>query len=258
MIYIAAAMYPEAKPFIEGFGLKADRSFNKIRVYGNESVLLVVTGTGVLKAGSALGFLLGRLTPKAGDIFLNIGVCGGREEGIFICRKISSPELGRDFYPDMIYDSGFPEGELVTFLKPQSEIPEEVFADTEGAAYAESAKAYFSAERMFFIKIVSDRGDFSGITPKNVSDLISRYYEEISAFLKKIPSAEAAPDLSKDELKEAEKLRLTVSQEVILKNLLVYYRLRGGDPLSLLKTMPEVKTKEEGRAVLEKLREYIL
>ncbi|MCD8089686.1 MAG: hypothetical protein LUD81_03525 [Clostridiales bacterium] len=258
MIYISAAIYPEAKPFIEGLGLKADRSFSKIRVYKNEAVTLLLTGTGILRAASSLSFLLGRLTPEKGDIFLNTGVCGGGERGIFICSKITCPELKTCFYPDMIYNSGFREGELVTFSELQRDIHEGLLADTEGAALAQGAKAYFSAERMFFIKIVSDNGDFSGIKPDDVTRLVSGYYGDIIGFLEKIPPEEKTPDLTAEELKEAEKLKFSVSQSVMLKNYLVYYRLNGGDPLSLLKSLPEVKTKAEGRDVLERIGKYVI
>lgn len=251
-------MQTEARPFIDGLGLKADRSFNKIRVYANEKVILVITGTGVLKAAASLGFLLGRLTPKAGDIFLNIGVCGGNKKGIFICNKVSCPDLERDFYPDMVYSSDFEEAELITYFKPQRQIPKGTLADTEGAALAQGAKAYFSSDRIFFIKTVSDNGDFSSLTSKAVTGLVSEHFEGIMNFLNSIPEEEEAPELTCEEVKETEKFHFTVTQNIMLKNLLIYYRLKGGNPLSLLKSFNEVKTKEEGRAVLEKIRKCVL
>ncbi|MCD8214916.1 MAG: hypothetical protein LUC97_04640 [Clostridiales bacterium] len=258
MIYIAAAMAPEAKPFTEGLELKADKTFNKIRVYKNENVTLVITGTGILRAAASISFVLGRLTPKIGDIFLNIGVCGGRNSGVFICRKVSCYGLKGDFYPDMVYNSGFKEAELITYFKPQKNIPESTLADTEGAALASAVRAYFSPDRCFFIKIVSDKGDFSAVTPKTVAALVSECFHPVMEFLGSIPQEEKPPYLTAEELKEAEKFNFTVSQSIMLKNLLTYYRLKGGNPLGLLKSFEAVKTKAEGRTVLERIREYVL
>lgn len=258
MIYISTALFCEAKPFIELLGLKEDFSFGRVRVFKNENYILAVTGAGVLTSASAIGFVLGKEEPRKGDIYLNIGICGGDEEGVYLCNKISFPAAEKEFFPDLVYDLGYPEKELITCLKPETQIPKDKLCDMEGAAVFECVKGHFSSERCFFIKIVSDKGDFEVLNQNKIYCLVKEYAEDIIERIKTVPNVEAGFELTGEMLKEAEKLRLSVSQTVILKELLGFCRLKGGEPLELLKSLPEVKTKAEGRDVLEKIKQLVL
>lgn len=256
MLYITTALYDEASPYIELLGLKKDVSFNKIRVYSNENAVLAVTGTGVLAAVSSLSYVLGRMQPSRGDVFLNVGICGGRGvTNTYVCRKLSLFGDERAYFcPDMIYMTGFDEAELVTYPKPIGEIPKGVLVDTEGYGLAFAASAFFSPHRMFFIKTVSDEGDHDRITHGYVRELMEKNAEKIAAFALSIPHEETLEELSADELCEIEKLRMSTTQTKMLKDCLYYYRLRGGDVLKLLRELPEVKTKQEGRETLDRIR----
>lgn len=258
MIYIATALFCEAKAFIEALGLKEDFGFGGVRVFKNDNFILAVTGAGVLTSASALSFVLGRQTPKKGDVFLNAGVCGGENKGIFVCNKITCPSLSREYYPDMVYDLGFSQRELVTVAKPLTDIPKGKIADMEGAGIFEAIRGHFSLERCFFVKIVSDFGDFEGVSSDSVYALVKRYVGEITEKLLKLPPVDTGFEPDEEILSEIKKLRLSVSQRVILNELLGFYSLKGGDCLGLLKSMPEVKTKAEGREALEKIRSIVI
>ncbi|MCC8014633.1 MAG: hypothetical protein LIO87_05510 [Eubacterium sp.] len=258
MIYLSTALFCEAKPFIELLGLKEDFSFGRVRVFKNENYILTVTGAGVLTSASALGFVLGKKEPRKGDIFLNAGICGGDEKGVYICNKISFPAVEKEYFPDLVYNLGLPERELITCLKPERNIPEGKLCDMEGAAVFECVRGHFSSERCFFIKIVSDKGDFEVLNQNKIYRLVKEYAEDIIERIKTVPPVETGFELEGEILKEAEKLRLSVSQTVILKELLGFFKLKGGDSLELLKSLPRVKTKAEGRDVLEKIKRRVL
>lgn len=260
MIYVASALFCEAKPYIDTLGLKKDEAFSKIQVFKNDDVILTVTGTGILASAMNLSFVLGKYTPFPGDVFLNTGICGGRDIGdTFVCNKVTlHSDRSRYFCPDMLYKTDLEERELVTFDKPAAHIYENTLADTEGYGLAAATAPYFSAERMFFIKTVSDRGDFEKVTPEYVSYLIGRNVEKILELVHSLPKPEAVNGLSEDEQREARKLRLSVSQMQRLENSLNYYRLKGGNALALLRACPAANTKQEGRDILEYIEKTVI
>ena len=53
MIYITAALYCEAMPFIRQLGLKKVTAETKYQLFSNEQFLLMVTGSGPVAAAGA-------------------------------------------------------------------------------------------------------------------------------------------------------------------------------------------------------------
>ena len=56
MIYIFSAFYAEAKNIIDHYGLKKEKSPERVRfdVFVNESIRLVITGVGEINAAAAV------------------------------------------------------------------------------------------------------------------------------------------------------------------------------------------------------------
>ena len=57
MIYIACAIYKEAKPLIEKYNLKRIDD-GKFQIFRNDTVTLIITGSGQTNAAIALTYLL--------------------------------------------------------------------------------------------------------------------------------------------------------------------------------------------------------
>ncbi len=260
MIYIATALYPEAKPFIKGLGLKrADE--NKLQIFKNDDFILIITGTGTIDSAVSLSYALGRFLPSKNDVFVNVGCCGGGRVGeLYVCNKITDFSSGRDVYPDMIYNSGREEMPLISYVRPKSEIPEGTLGDMEGYGLYVAASAHFYAHKMFFFKISSDVGEHKGVTAEFVAELVNKYWKDIAEFSERVYSegAEAEFSFSEAEIKEIERLGLTHSNTLKVKNLLKYYKLGGGDALRLLKDCPTSSLKREEGELVEKIRNLVL
>ncbi len=258
MIYITTALYAEAKPFIECFSLKKDLTQNKIQLFSSNTILLLVTGCGILNSAMALSRLLGALPPSYGDVFANIGICGGNTGGTFVCNKISSNLSNRSYYTDLIFPIPYENAEIISYITPQRDIPKNTLADTEAYGLAMAAADFFSAERMFFIKTVSDNGSFLSLTPKNVTDIISKTAQKTADLLISLPAVPIPFSFTSEEESLIAQYKLTVTQTHTLKTLLKYYKLKGGSIQNLLSACPQPKTKQQGRDLLDSLQKHIL
>ncbi len=260
MIYIAAALYSEGKPFIDGLGLKKTEE-NKIRIFSNDGFMLIITGVGILESAVSLSYALGRFLPSKNDVFINVGCCGGGRAGeMYVCNKITDAASGRDIYPDMIYDSGLEEKHLISYPKPQRDIPAGVLADTEGYGLCAAALGHFYAHRMFFFKISSDSGDYEGVTAGDIAGLVKKHSGFIADFAMSVHSAERDREFcfTERENAEIEGLGLTFANTLKVKRLLKYYKLRGGDVSALIGHCPSVSLKREEGELVERIRSIVL
>lgn len=129
MLIISAALYSEAKPFIEFYNLKKDLSYPSFQVFRKEDTVLYITGTGPMEAAIITAAFLTRESPAAADLFLNIGICGSRRRDLplgtpVLCNKLIEAETGRTFYPDVLYSHPFREGSIITSCRRQTELPD--------------------------------------------------------------------------------------------------------------------------------------
>ena len=107
MLYLITAMYAEAQPLIRQYQLKKENAQMHFQVFSNESqcVRLIITGTGMIAAAAAVGFLCTAYPPGEYDFLVNIGICAGApmRDGLFLCSKITEMTTGKTFYPDLLY-----------------------------------------------------------------------------------------------------------------------------------------------------------
>ena len=97
MIYLFTALYDEAYPFLQYYKMKKEINSLPFEMYRCEEqqICLTITGTGEITApagvaaGGGLGggpvCAMGHV--KAGDIFVQCGICAGAEQkkGVLIC-----------------------------------------------------------------------------------------------------------------------------------------------------------------------------
>ena len=74
MIYLITALYDEAKPLLEHWSFKRDRSL-PYRLYRNETLCLLVTQMGMENAAKAIQALMQFTPAQRGDILINVGLC---------------------------------------------------------------------------------------------------------------------------------------------------------------------------------------
>lgn len=269
MLIISAALYSEAKPFIEYYNLKKDLSYPSFQVFRKEDTALYITGTGPMEAAIITTAFLTREAPAAADLFLNIGICGSRRRDLplgtpVLCNKLIEAETGRTYYPDVLYSHPFREGSIITSCRRQTELPDSAegsiiedgsitsdealpaenalpFADMEAAALYQAGRYFFQPHQMFFLKIISDylmpappslkeAIDVSRLVGDNVT-VIAQW---INGLLNKF--SETTNDFTKEETEYirqlSESLKLSVTMEHELTQYLRYCKLVKGDFLS--------------------------
>lgn len=168
MIYIFTAFYAEAELLIKHYKLnKITETTGKLRfdAFSNDKIMLIITGTGSINAATAVGNVAGVYGLGKNDIIINVGSCCANESvsSVFMINKIIQESTGKEFYPDMLIRTGIDEAALVTVEKPVTDIQscnlKNAMCDMEAAAIYQAGAFFVGPHRMFFIKIVSDKGN---------------------------------------------------------------------------------------------------
>ncbi len=160
MLYIFCALFGEAKCFLEKYKLERDMSFNHYQVFRGEDMVLTVTGTGVLSAAMAVTEVCTRIPPVSCDVLFNVGICGADMQDtsvgdVYLLNKISDDVTGQDYYPDILRDYNIPEAGLYTVITPK--YVEGALTDMEASGIYAAGEKFFTADRMIFLKSVSDK-----------------------------------------------------------------------------------------------------
>ena len=275
MILLIAAMKPEADPLIRFYRLKKDMTVTAFPVFRSDSVALVISGTGKLRSAAAAAMLLTMYDARKDDTLLvNIGFAGSRTRSaapgqLFIVHKITDADTGRDYYPDVLPESGLPRAELTTYPRPVFEPPEDssaedsgdrvLLADMEAAGIMESSARFLETQQVLILKVVSDLLSPDGLTADvlkgymddRVSDLakiIQTVYEENGRYRKELFAEETAKLLDVCQMHKFTK-DMTRQLERILRKVC----LSGGDAMPVLDEAQTftVFTKTEGKKVFE-------
>lgn len=273
MIFISTSMYIEACPFIKKLNLKKDLEYCKFQVFKNEDIVLIITGTGKVISAVAVTYLFSKYKLKSTDIFINIGVCGAKNEkihigDIFLCNKIIDYDTKKTFYPDMLLKHPFKEENIETVSEVNNENMEikGQLVDMEASGIYEAALVFLQSQQVFFIKIVSDHLKNEKLDANSIFNLIESKSEQIINWIKDIKLAFSYKQNILDEKEQKiasciiEKLRLTTTMANQLKQLLKYYKLRKGEftnDISMY-TGIECKSKMERMKYFEELKGKII
>lgn len=277
MIYIACAMYMEAAPFIRRFACKRDDAFRHEQVFVGEEAVVIITGTSPVPAAIALTETLALLPPGEADIFANVGLCGCSDTSVnigtlFLVHSIADDTTGRRFYPDLLYLHEHRQGALTTYASVVTDNPSDAFLfDTEAAGLYQAALPYFSADRMFYFKIVSDCGsNASDVSPTQVYELLEGNAPVVSETLLRFASyVPRRYRYSEDEEAVIDyfcrSLRCSVTMEHELRRLIQYYEMERGYAIAHIReflgeygldfeTDVLLRSRKEGKDVLDAFR----
>ena len=269
MIYIFCALFGEAKPFIDKYELERDMSFNHYQVFGGGDMILTITGVGVLSAAMAVTEVCTRIPPVSCDCLLNAGICGTEDDGInigdvLLVNKITDDVTKKEYYPDIIYKTDIPEKALCSVTTPG--YVQGALTDMEGSGVYAAGEKFFSADRMIFLKAVSDMGDTENSTREIkegcADSLLETSQMFIEAFLERGRREEADDGLSEKVEKLAEDLRLSATMNAGLKQLLKFMRIEGEDVSGLIDRIYEeeelpVKVKSKGKRIYDGIYETV-
>jgi len=246
MIYVFTALYCEAKPIIQYSGLKRQPDINGFQYFANDSVNLVITGTGSINAAVGVASLCSLHTPDSGDILVNAGICGTGNSSLkkgtpVLCNKIIDLCTYKTYYPDMLFKHSFIEGTVETSPVPVTCMSEKydensdiVVTDMEASGIFLAGERFFQPHQMFFFKIVSDYLAGEEISSDMVTELVSVNVEHVAGWLTQIHDGLPGKpsDFSEEEKallnQISDAMKLTVSMQHQLNHLMRYYKIQHG------------------------------
>lgn len=292
MLYFFTAIYPEAAPIAGSFGLKREAGMFGTLFSGSDAVL-TVSGSGSVAMAAAAAETLSKYPPKAGDLAVNVGICGAPETyplgNCYRIHKITDAGTGRDFYPDILTASLFPEAPLTTYPAPCP--APETLSDMESSAFYETVSKAFAPDRIFLYKIVSDHGipggvqkdsqpltaqavtesDSHPLTAQDVTESVRAVFDRIRKETEAYASLQSGlPRLSEEAVLAADSLCRLLDASVTMQNDIqkyaLYLQFRNGNAAEAIQAFlreegltdsPPLRRKE-GKLVLERFRRYCL
>ncbi len=198
MINIVCALKCEARPLISHYGLQ-HKPVDKIKLYQNSSINLVVSGVGGKLNAVAVKLLVQHTEPSSA--WLNIGIAGHGQlavgEGRMI-HKIMGPD-GLNWYPPRlklntglnlkagikISKNKIDSISLITVDNPEQRYQENCAYDMEAAYFYQAAINHQTSELVQCYKIISDNktSPTENINAKKISTLIEKKLPDISVII---------------------------------------------------------------------------
>lgn len=289
MIYIIAALYHEAQPLIQYYHLTRSPDGAPFVVFQNEKegIRLVITGTGNIAAASSVAGVCAGYQAGRSDFLLNIGICAKvcamneaaqepDEVGeIFLCNKLTEQMSGRTYYPDVLYRHPFREAQLVTGTTVWSGnqcVEQTVLYDMEAAAVYQAGIYFLGANRMSFLKIVSDKGEPSEVSPEQIEELVNRNLGQIAGYIGQLQrifkeEQRISENFDEDTGGRLEQLCEDLHCSKVMRDTVFqyfcYYRLAGTDANALIDDFYRTgqlpcRDKREGKLRLQELKEKVL
>lgn len=285
MITFITALYPEAKELITKLNLKKQEKETLYQLFEGEEIRLVITGTGMISAATAVARHFANYPAKSGqDIAINLGVAGyapgnkgtASVGDAYLACKLTESTTGRTFYPDFLYRHNFRLLPLVTVpvvCNNAAAFSEETLIDMEAAALYQSLLPHFSPDRMFFFKVISDIPGALNSQSIHPEQLLSPHVDAILSFAKQLHQDLGKTCFQKPALTE-EELALSASVTSLLpmteamqrdyRRLLLYAKLADKPLATLLQSFltdlqgTNIRGKKQAMPYLEHFRETII
>ena len=239
MIHIFTALYPEAKPLIQALSLKKCAAQTHYQQFLSEEgdLCLTITGVGPLQAAAVTASVLTDYDAGAQDQLLSLGTAARltqheysernedpqaqaerpvtaeaarkdisderaeRTASMYHIHRITEAATKRDFYPDMLLNTGLPEASLITgaklYTKQESGYAADLY-DMEAAAIYQAASMFLGPHQMNFLRIVTDQGlsESEAVAPQSlathVTDCVEQQVDTIVAVVDKLRALTAA------------------------------------------------------------------
>ena len=249
MIHVFTALYPEAKPLIQALGLKKRAAQTHYQQFLSEEgdLSLTITGVGPMQAAAVTASVLTDFDAGASDQLLSLGTAARliqreysernkdpraqaessetaeavrknisderleKTASMYHIHRITDAATKRDFYPDMLLNTGLPEASLITGAKlltaqdmwAQVDAQQDVKSrqdttddstssilgarlaapllyDMEAAAVYQAASMFLGPHQMNFMRIVTDQGlsESEAIAPQALAAHVTACVEQ--------------------------------------------------------------------------------
>lgn len=282
--YIVAESHSLAQPLIDALELKRSHDLEKLRVFANESVLLMESRGGAMAAAAAVGYLLGRTGFGPQTLLLHVGhseatgAAGAPLVGrLVLVNRVRDGSSGRCYYPDILVAHEFGEAGVCTLRAgagvgaPQAPGSWQL-ADAELSGVVAAALTFLAPHQVCCLSAVTrtrggleagGRGDAAGSGEASEGAIVTaataavvRLIEAIAAIL--APAAAALDEGLRGELEAVgEALRLTATQSAQLRRLAEGAAARGDDVSGILsgwKAIGPLRSKQERNRRFDELK----
>lgn len=197
MIFILCALKCEATPLTAGLGL--DPYEKEVKFFQNGNKILLVSGTGEQRIRKAVA-ITRNLSKNSDDIYINIGVCGCRDENVrpgtsFLINEIVPADSGLPHYPDILVNHPFEEAGITMFGRPSSKLDfNTLLADMESHAFFSACLGHTTSNNIHMIKIVSDTMNPRHVTKEMISSAVRLNLELITEYISRLESLPKSGD----------------------------------------------------------------
>ncbi|HAC34318.1 MAG TPA: hypothetical protein DCF45_07355 [Gammaproteobacteria bacterium] len=218
MINLLVALMAEARPLIHHFHLSGLPSIAGFRCYGNESITLLVTGSGVVSMASgvtALGLMgktlaadTGRGVVRGSDFssgshtWINPGIAGHRSLPVgtlVLASKVTDQASDRSWYPPQIVEISMLQPavrrlEMETVPTAVETYPRQAVVEMEASGFYPTACRFGSGEQIHLLKVISDNREqpASRLNEADVAQLMATLLsplEQLMAESERLPVA---------------------------------------------------------------------
>ncbi len=293
MIYVFVALYQEAKPLIRALQLKKRQQTSGFDVYENKEVRLILSGTGMLSAATAVGSSLAFFGVGEEDLLVNWGSCAEELSGdrnkkcgvVYCCNKLVDSVSQHTYYPDLFVKSELPEACVVTGTKIWADTgrcnrevnegsmrgrDDVILHDMEAAAIYFAGAHFLAPHQMYFLKTVTDFGDGS-VSLEKFSELMEKAAPVFLSYLEKLENWQREYikivadrwERTEEQEKILEEFCCSETMKAMFLQCIHYWSLAGTDYRKELEKMREAgelpcRDKREGKKRFEQLRENLL
>lgn len=280
MITYIVAMFDEAKPLIDKYRMKKVSDETFYQFFTGDDAELVLTGIGYTNVIRVLSRHFAIHTPKKSDIAVNFGISGSTIPDsvgkLYYVNSIYDNIFDKYFYPDMLFKNNFLKAQCTTHIdicKSEDELKiKSELVDEEASAIYESLISYFSPDRLFFFKVVSDIiGNDTDFKSLDAVGLIGSHLNEVSDFGDFVQGFYTDYYSDNDVLSDSDyslaseitdKLRLTESMKQNLLTHIRYRKINGSEYEDIVKTFlerdySEYKSKSDFKIVFDELTDRL-
>lgn len=188
MICIVAALPAEVRPLIAHYRLLHRQPAGNFPVYRNDTMTLVLSGTGKAASAAATGYLQGLLPEQENAAWLNIGIAGHATRAVgeaLLAHRITDMATQKNWYPPQLTEPAMASDELLTFETPETGYRYKAMYDMEAAGFYPTACRASSGELVQSLKIISDnlQSPASRVTARGVAELIEARLDVIDGLV---------------------------------------------------------------------------
>ncbi|MBU0720386.1 hypothetical protein KJ877_03525 [bacterium] len=178
MLYIIAALKPEAQAFVDKYRLKKTK-LNAYTLYFNDDMRLIISGLGNDKAREATQTLIDNYDITNEDIYLNIGICAANT-------RYSIGELieaGSIAYKGEIYPLQNSSPKRLTCLDAEAAEAVCEIADMESFGFYDAIRHSPAIKNFHVLKVVSDHFEPQTVTKEKTKSLIFNMIDAINKLI---------------------------------------------------------------------------